>query len=304
MLVSVIAASSQVRPAVSTRPPDRVVDRMTAMAEREAALFTGELMNMYERFAEQRGWQFEVESLIEVQPEGAVNFASVRIAAEGHDEENAPFGWLRHESGVHRVQRVPVTERKGRMQTSSVAVVLLPVAEEADVTLSPAEVRIEISKKSSGPGGQSVNAAHQAVRATHLPTGLSVHCTSSQSQFENKTRALEMLRTKLLDQQLCARADFERTERKGQRGTKDRSEKIRTYNFQRDEVVDHRLPKDQGGSGHSASDVLFAGGLEQILLAHQAQTRRMYLGQAATLLKDQVLSAQKKQALDPRAAHG
>ncbi|CAK9025502.1 unnamed protein product, partial [Durusdinium trenchii] len=153
--------------------------------------------------------------------------------------ENAPFGWLRHESGVHRVQRIPVTEKKGRMQTSSVSVVLLPVAEEADVSLAPGDVRVEISKKSSGPGGQSVNAAHQAVRATHIPSGLSVLCTTSQSQFENKTRALELLRTKLLDQQLSAQRSFERSERQQQKGSGDRSEKIRTYNFQRDEATAH-----------------------------------------------------------------
>ncbi|CAE8609148.1 unnamed protein product, partial [Polarella glacialis] len=142
---------------------------------------------------------------------------------------------------------------KNRMQTSSATVVVLPVADEADVTLGPTDVRIEVSKKSSGPGGQSVNAAHQAIRATHIATGLTVHCTSSQSQFENRIRAVELLRTKLLDQQLSARSEFERTERKEQRGTGDSLErppiaikdadKIRTYNFQRDEVTDHRLAK-------------------------------------------------------------
>ena len=175
------------------------------------------------------------------------------------------------------------------MQTSSCAVVLLPVAEEEDFSLSPGDVQIEISKKSSGPGGQSVNAAHQAVRATHTPSGLSVRCTSSQSQFENKTRALEMLRTKLLDQQLSARAEKERSQRKGQRGTGDRSEKIRTYNFQRDEVTDHRLPKDQGGAGHSANDVLFGAGLEGILKAHKHHTRLAYLNHAVDLLKDELV---------------
>ncbi|CAK9016488.1 Peptide chain release factor 1 (RF-1) [Durusdinium trenchii] len=138
---------------------DAVLELFPGVGGQEAALFTGELLEMYERFADLRGWQFEVESMTEGQPEGAVNFASVRIS--GSHEENAPFGWLRHESGVHRVQRIPVTEKKGRMQTSSVSVVLLPVAEEADVSLAPGDVRVEISKKSSGPGGQSVNAAHQ-----------------------------------------------------------------------------------------------------------------------------------------------
>ena len=209
-------------------------------------------------------------------------------------EETAPYGWLRHESGVHRVQRVPSTERKGRMQTSSTAVVILPVAEKEDVDFAAGDVRIEISKKSSGPGGQSVNAAHQAVRAIHIPTGLSVLSTSSQSQYENRVRAVDMLRTKLLDKQLSARAEFERTERKDQRGTGDRSEKIRTYNFQRDEVVDHRLPKDAGGGGHGATDVVFAEGLEAILVFHRQHRRRSYLDQAVSAMELELVQKQKQ----------
>ena len=204
-------------------------------------------------------------------------------------QETAPYGWLRHESGVHRVQRVPSTDKKGRMQTSSAAVVILPVAEEEDVVFSASDLKIEISKKSSGPGGQSVNAAHQAVRAIHIPTGLSVQSTTSQSQHENRIRAVEMLRTKLLDKQLSARSEFERTERKDQRGTGDRSEKIRTYNFQRDEVVDHRLPKDEGGSGHSATDVVFAGGLFAILMSHRHHSRMSYLDRAVSAMEQQLL---------------
>ena len=204
-------------------------------------------------------------------------------------QETAPYGWLRHESGVHRVQRVPATEKKGRMQTSSTAVVVLPVAEEEDVDFAAGDLRIEISKKSSGPGGQSVNAAHQAVRAIHVPSGLSVLCTSSQSQYENRTRAVEMLRTKLLDKQLSARSEFERVERKEQKGTGDRSEKIRTYNFQRDEVVDHRLAKDEGGAGHSATGVVFAEGLEAILRFHRQQNRMSYLNQAVSVMEEHLL---------------
>ena len=203
-------------------------------------------------------------------------------------QETAPYGWLRHESGVHRVQRVPSTDKKGRMQTSSAAVVVLPIADEEDVDFAPGDLRIEISKKSSGPGGQSVNAAHQAVRVIHIPTGLSVQSTSSQSQYENRTRAIEMLRTKLLDRQISAKSEFERAERKDQKGTGDRSEKIRTYNFQRDEVVDHRLPKDAGGGGHSASDVIFAGGLEAILIFHREQSRRSYLERAVMAMEEEL----------------
>lgn len=171
------------------------------------------------------------------------------------------------------------------MQTSSATVVVLPVAEEADITLAPGDVRVEVSKKSSGPGGQSVNASHQAIRATHVPTGLTVHCTSSSSQFENRSAALRMLRTKLLAQQMSARSEFERNERREQRGTGDRSEKIRTYNFQRDEVVDHQLSKEEGGAGHGANDVLFGDGLQALLEAHRARAAAQRLDDALAALE-------------------
>jgi len=249
----------------------------------EAALFAGELLQMYERFAESRGWRFDVEQLNEGAIGGVQN-AIVRVNGEPDQNNCGPYGWLRFDSGVHRVQRVPVTDKKGRMQTSSAALVLLPVASEVDIDLPKSEVRIEASKKSSGPGGQSVNAMTQAIRVVHIPTGISTYCASTQSLIDNRNRALEMLRTKLLSQQLAARSDFERNERKSQRGTGDRSEKIRTYNFQRDEVTDHLLGK-AAGQKYSAEDILFGDGLEGLLAAHRARVRTEELENAVKAIE-------------------
>mmetsp|Transcript_51571 Transcript_51571/g.144101 ORF Transcript_51571/g.144101 Transcript_51571/m.144101 type:complete len:217 (-) Transcript_51571:76-726(-) len=140
------------------------------------------------------------------------------------------------------------------------------------------------AKKSSGPGGQSVNAMTQAIRVVHIPTGISTYCASTQSLIDNRNRALEMLRTKLLSQQLAARSDFERNERKSQRGTGDRSEKIRTYNFQRDEVTDHLLGK-AAGQKYSAEDILFGDGLEGLLAAHRARVRTEELENAVKAIE-------------------
>jgi len=262
---------------------DVVLELAPGVGGLEAALFAGEMFQMYERFAGSRGWQWEVEHFVEGVSNSLQN-ATVKVSsAEG------PFGWLCSESGVHRVQRIPTTDRKGRMQTSSTTVVVLPVAAEEDLALAPGDLHVEISKKSSGPGGQSVNAAHQAIRMTHLPTGLSVHSTSSPSQFENRKRALEMLRTKLLSQHMAVRSRFEQRERKEQRGTGDRSEKIRTYNFQRDSVMDHVLGKVEGGLP-SANEVLFGEGLESVLRAHLDRSRADRLARALDLLQAQLQS--------------
>eukprot|EP00928_Gymnodinium_smaydae_P027560 TRINITY_DN21282_c0_g2_i1.p1 TRINITY_DN21282_c0_g2~~TRINITY_DN21282_c0_g2_i1.p1 ORF type:complete len:487 (+),score=128.54 TRINITY_DN21282_c0_g2_i1:109-1461(+) len=265
---------------------ESVLEIAAGVGGQEACFFANELWDMYERFAESRGWSFEVEQFQEGAAGGLIS-ASARVGGAPDAEGAGPQGWLRSESGVHRVQRVPTTDRKGKMQTSSAVVVVLPVAGEADVTMPANEVRIEVSKKSSGPGGQSVNAAHQAIRATHIPTGLTVHCTSSSSQFENRTRAVEMLRTKLLARQIDARAEFERSERRQQRGTGDRSEKIRTYNFSRDDVVDHILGKD--GTLPGATAVLSGEGLEAVLSAHRAARRRAALEDGLVALEEKLL---------------
>lgn len=285
------SSSSTGAAAPDTDERNAILELAPGVGGQEAALFAGELYEMYERFTETHGWRFELEHYSEAAA-GGLQAATVRISDAGGGGGGSldggvgagPYGWLRFESGVHRVQRVPETEKKGRMQTSGAAVVVLPVAVETDLVLNKGDLRVDISKKSSGPGGQSVNSSYQAVRITHLPTGMSVFCASSQSQAENRVRAMEMLRTRLLDKDTSARTSFERAERKEQRGTGDRSEKIRTYNFQRDEVVDHRLGKGAVASGLGANDVVFGAGLEPLLEAHRACVRGERLEEAVELL--------------------
>merc|ERR1712136_79715 len=248
---------------------DAILELAPGVGGQEAALFTAEMWEMYKRCAESRGWDFEQNKYEEMTGGGLLS-AGARISGSADFESCGPFGWLRWDSGVHRVQRIPETDRKGRMQTSSATVVVMPVAEEKDVVLNPGDLRIEISKKSSGPGGQSVNAAHQAVRATHLPSGFAVHVSMFQTRQENHVRALAMLRSKILAKSFNERSEFERTSRRQQRGSGDRSEKIRTYNFQHDVVTDHRLT-EQGS--HSATEVLEGGGLQAILDEHRAVER-------------------------------
>lgn len=254
----------------SKQDHDVILEVSAGVGGAEAALFAGEMWDMYHRFADARGWSFEEQHFMDGAV-GGLQHATARVAG-AEETGQSPFSWLRYESGVHRVQRIPATERKGRIQTSTAVVVVLPVPEAADIPLGPNDIRLEISKKSSGPGGQSVNAAHQAVRAVHIPTGMAVQSTTSSSQIENKEIALQMLRARLLAQHYSAQAQAMDSERKLQKGTGDRSEKIRTYNFIRDDVADHVVGK-VAGPWPSASSVLFNSDLEQVLQAHREKGR-------------------------------
>jgi len=206
----------------------------------ESALFAGDLLRMYLRYAERRGWKTEVLSATESDLGG---YTSVTVAVKSAGSPAPADGvWarLKYEGGVHRVQRVPVTESQGRVHTSAVGVFVSPEAEEVDVVVDPNDLRIDVFR-SSGPGGQSVNTTDSAVRITHLPTGIVVSCQNEKSQLQNKEQALRILRSRLLiaarEQADAVAADA----RRSQVRTVDRSERVRTYNFGENRIADHRV---------------------------------------------------------------
>jgi len=199
----------------------------------EAALFVADLFRMYGKFAEMQNWKVEV---MNSSPSEAGGFKEIIVLISGE----RVYSKLKHESGVHRVQRVPATETQGRIHTSTVTVAVIPEAEEVELNIDPNELKFDVFR-SSGPGGQSVNTTDSAVRVTHLPTGMVVICQDEKSQHKNKAKALKVLRSRLLERKEQEQHDLISANRKSQVGTGDRSERIRTFNFPQGRVTDHRI---------------------------------------------------------------
>jgi peptide chain release factor 1 len=243
---------------------DCIVEIRAGTGGDEAALFAADLQRMYARFAERRGFRVEPITLSEG------NLGGLREAVFAVRGPEA-YGLFRHEAGVHRVQRVPVTEQQGRIHTSAATVAVLPEAEEVDVKIDPNELKIDVFR-SSGPGGQSVNTTDSAVRITHLPTGVVVSQQDQKSQLQNKLKAMEVLRARLLDRMIAEQEAARSRERRAMVGTGDRSAKIRTYNFPQSRITDHRI----NFSVHNLQDVL-DGRLDELVDAVRMASRREML---------------------------
>jgi peptide chain release factor 1 len=237
----------------------------------EAGLFANQVLRMYLRYAERKGWKFSLMDSSD-NAAGGIKDASVTIEGDG------VYSFLKYESGVHRVQRVPATEAQGRIHTSTATVSVMPEAEEVDIQINPADIQMDVMR-STGAGGQSVNTTDSAVRLTHKPTGVVVKCQQEKSQLKNRAMALKMLRARLYEMEQEKQRSARDAQRKSQVGTGDRSEKIRTYNFPQDRLTDHRI----GLTRHNLPAVM-DGDIDDVIVAcrtfFQAEALRQQQGQA------------------------
>ena len=280
MAIAREAAADKLQEMLIPRDPmdgnDVILEIKAGAGGEESALFAGDLMRMYLKFAEKRGWATQV---LEAEESDMGGYKDIAIAVKSKgvvSPEDAPFANLKFEGGVHRVQRVPVTESQGRIHTSAAGVLVLPEAEEVDVTIDPNDLRIDVFR-SSGPGGQSVNTTDSAVRITYLPTGLVVTCQDEKSQLQNKDKALRILRSRLLEEERLRKESEMSSARRAQIKSGGRSDKIRTYNFKENRVTDHRV----GVTLHALEQVLAGESqLDEIVDALVAAERAEQLGES------------------------
>lgn len=268
------ALSEEIRLAMLTRDPsdakDVIIEIRAGTGGDEASLFAADLARMYTRYAQAKGFEVEILSA-NATDNGGYKEITLEVRGQG------AYSSLKYESGVHRVQRVPVTEAAGRIHTSTSTVVVLPEVEEIEIAIHPNDLRVDIFR-ARGPGGQSVNTTDSAVRITHLPTGITVSCQDEKSQLQNKERALKILRARLFEAEQRKQDEEQASARRSMVGSGDRSQKIRTYNFQQNRVSDHRI----GLTSHRISEVL-EGDLDEFTEALAAEDRRKQLAAAGGL---------------------